>query len=254
MATFFLQGQGMRPLLARFTIRDLMVATMIMAGLLALPGPWRGLAASLTLPCISLLAARWILLRRRLQLAGICFWAPAVLANASYVALCISPTGWLPCLLVLIWLFMLLPTLVGFGITWATLSTREVAATRRPSSMTWVSVVAMWTLPLATAMTLWPLRLVFLTVKPALERLSDQVSAGRVVAYPQRVGPFRVAGSVVDPATGAVGLLIDANPNGPTALVRNRGPRLGPFGCYRPVRGDVLDIRLGDGWCYHVED
>ena len=99
-----------------------------------------------------------------------------------------------------------------------------------------------------------PLRLAFWGAEPALGRLADQVVAGRPIGYPRRVGPFRIVGSRVDAASGAVGLLIDPDPSGPTALVRNPSPRPGPFGCYRPIRGDVIDVRLGDGWCYHVED
>ena len=86
----------------------------------------------------------------------------------------------------------------------------------------WLSVGVLALLPLFTLLTLWPLRLGFAASRPALEHIADQVAAGQTITYPQQVGLFRIAGSVVDPSSGSVGLLIDPNPNGYTGFVRVR--------------------------------
>jgi hypothetical protein len=74
----------------------------------------------------------------------------------------------------------------------------------------------------------------FLAFKPALDQVADQVAGGKAAGFPQWVGPFRVAHAAVDPESGNVGLMIDANPNGPTGLVRvqpgHPPNRVGPFG------------------------
>ncbi len=70
--------------------------------------------------------------------------------------------------------------------------------------------------------------------RPARDRLANQVAATPVASVPRWLGPFRVARSAVDPASGNVGLMIDPNPGGPTGLVRIRPgtppDRTGPFG------------------------
>jgi hypothetical protein len=238
----------------RFTIRGLMIAVVVVAGLFAMPGNWRVLSMALASSCLAPLAAWWIHSRRHRRIAAFCFWAPAIAANASYVALCISPTGWLPIFLFGAWMLLILPTTLAFGVSWASLVSRGAEGKRSPAWFASAAVIVLSFLPSATALTLWPLRLAFPAARPALGRLADQLVAGRPVRFPQRAGPFRIAGARVDFATGDVGLMIDPDPNGPTAFVRGSGTRSGPFGCYRPIRGDVLDIRLGGGWCFHVED
>ena len=239
----------------RFTIRNLMIAVMVVAGLLALPSGWRELAALIATVGITLLGSRRMLAAGRKHLAGSCFWALAISANVLYAAGCIVPSAYLPELLCLGWFFFLLPPLAGLGSAWAILAARDVTADRPRRSGAWAWVVALTLMPPATALTLWPFRLTVLAAWPALDRLADRVAAGQAVTYPVTVGPFRIAASAVDPASGNVGLMIDPDPNGPTAFIRGKGmPGSGPFRCYRPVRGDTLDIRLGNGWCYHIED
>lgn len=145
-----------------------------------------------------------------------------------------------------------MPTVAAFGAAWAILATRRGEVPRRSPPSAWLSVAVLTVMPLATLWTLWPLHLAFLTARPTLERLADQVAAGQAVGFPQRVGLFRVAGSAVDPISGNVGLMIDPNANGPTGFVRvlpGTSPnRRGPFGC------DDLDVDLGWGWEYREED
>jgi hypothetical protein len=238
---------------AQFTIRSLMIAVMVVAGLLALPEGWGAVAVVLSLPCLALFAA-WRLLRGgHRRLAAIAFWGLAVPVNVLFTASCTSP-GMLSAGLFFIWLLVILPTLAGFGATWAILSARRAGIPRpsRRSARMWV--IALAVLPGVTAWTVWPFHLRFLAARSVLERLADQVEAGQAVAFPRDAGTFRLAASRFDPQTGGVALLIDPNPGGPGGFVRNRDGRTGPFSCFSPIRGDWWHMRLGGGWCYHEED
>jgi hypothetical protein len=246
-----------QPPTLRFTIRGFMIAVLVIAVLLALPGEWRVAVATLSpllLPCLAVVTAQRLLLRGRRRPAGICFWVPAVLVNLLFAVLCIDPGSLLPAVLFLVGVCVVMPTLAGFGVAWAILATRIGVAARRSPAVAWLSVIVLAVMPVATAWTLWPFRLVFLTAKPSMERLANQVASGKAVGSPRWVGPFRVAGSAVDPATGNVALLIDPNPNGPTGFIRDMGGRSVPYDCFRPIRGDWLHVDLGGGWCYHEED
>jgi hypothetical protein len=238
---------------AQFTIRSLMIAVVIVAGLLAVPGEWRAVATVLAIPCVALFAA-WRLLRGgHLRLAAYAFWGPAIPSNILYAALCASP-GLHSVGLFYLWLFVLLPSLAGFGATWTALATRQARVLHRSPRWSWMWVIALAVLPGVTSGTVWPFRLRFLIARPALERVADQVEAGQAVSFPQDAGPFRLAASRVDPRTGGVALLIDPNPGGPSGFVRHKGSFAGPYGCYGPIRGDWWHAGLGGGWCYHEED
>ncbi len=237
----------------RFTIRGLLIAIGIIAGLLALPDPWRVIAFALSLPCLALLYARWLHAQDLLGISGVCFWTSAILINVSYAVLSISPGLHLH-LLFMAWFVLFLPTLAGFGIAWARLTTRRDGDRRYSSSRAWLSVLALTLMPLVTAGTALPFQLRFLLARPALERLADRVAAGQAVTNPQWAGTYWIAGSAVDPASGNVGLMIDTNPSGPSGFVRTRGIRSQPYGCFRPFRGDWYHLNLVGGWCYHEED
>jgi hypothetical protein len=219
----------------RFSILHLMIAVVIVAGLLSLPSGWRELAASLALLCIELLAAGWLLRTGRGRLAGYGFSFLAISSNALFAALCVTATVLLPSLLCLAWFFYILPPLAAFGSAWAILDSRGVVSERR-RAMAWTCVAALTMMPLVTALRLWPFHLSFQGARPALERLADRVAAGQSVAYPVWAGPFKIAGSTVDPVSGNVALMIDPNPNGPSSFIR-AGTPVG-FECYRPVRED----------------
>ena len=243
----------MRLPVIRFTIRSLMIMVAIMAGLFALPAGWREVAAGLSLPCLALFTAWRLLLGGHRRLAAISFWSLAILANVLCAAFCVFPGS--SCVVVfLLWLFILLPMIAGFGATWAILATREVVVPRPSRQLIWMLVMTLAVMPGVTAWSVWPFRLVFLTARSTLERLADQVAAGRAVSFPQWAGPFRLAGSRIDSETGGVALLIDPNPSGPSGFVRHQGSLTGPYRCFRPIRGDWLHVGLGDGWCYHEED
>lgn len=236
----------------RFTIRGLMIAVAVTGGLLALLVGRGLIVVPLCFACLSWVTARWFLFGVHRRLAAFCFWVPTILANVVFAASCVSPDVFFLGFLFLGWL-LVMPAVAGFGITWAILATREGEAPRRSPPAAWLSVIALTAMPVATVWTLWPLRLAFLTARPALERLADQAAAGRAVGSPQWAGPFRLAGSAVDPATGNVGLMIDPNPGGPVGFVR-LGPGANPDHRHRPIRGDDLEVQLGGGWWYHEED
>jgi hypothetical protein len=235
----------------RFTIRGLMVAIAITAGLLAVPKELREVVAILSIPVVSLIVAWWLVRRGRCRLAGICFWAPACIRNIDIAAESVSPEGWPSFIRIAVSLFVLLPTLLAFGVAWAYLATRKTAAARGMPWVVWLSVIVLSVMPATTAMSFWPCRLAFLATRPRLERLAKRVSAGQTITYPQWVGPFRVNGSKVDPATKDVALLTDTDPNCPAGFIRD----MGAGACFgTTIRGDALHLGLGAGWCYHVED
>jgi hypothetical protein len=238
----------------RFTIRGLMIAVAIMAGLLALPGGLSVLGAALCFTALALYTAWRLQTRGQRRLVGFCFGSLALLTNVSYTALCIAPEFARLVLLFLVWLLVLGPSLSEFGIAWANLVARQISASPRPNGTAWLLVFALTIIPAVTVLTVWPLRLGFLMARPALESLADQVAAGQPVPGPRWVGPFRVARLKVDSGTGNVGLMIYPYPNGPVGLVRDGGRGSRPPRCYSPFRGDWLDLRLGYGWCYHDED
>ena len=236
----------------RFTICNLMIAVVVVAGLLALSINVAVIVIALSLTCFTVIGAQWLVFRRKRHLATFAFGLLATLTNVSYVASCVAPDAYLLIALFLGWLVIVAPTNGALGAAWATLATIEGAVPRRSPPAVWLPVIVLSILPLATLWTVWPLHLGFLAAKPSLERLADQIAAGKTIGFPQPAGLFRVAGSAVDPLSGNVGLVIDPNPNGPTGLVRVRPGtsqnRSGPFGW------DDLDVALGWGWEYRQED
>jgi hypothetical protein len=229
-----------------------MIAVAIVAGLLALPNGCGVIVIVFSLPCLAVIGAQWLVFRGQRHIAAFGFWFLATLTNALYTASCVAPDVYLLVPLYLGWLVIVAPTIGSLGAAWARLATRQGAVPRRSPPTAWLSVIALSGMPLATVWTLWPLHLAFLTVRPALDRLADQVAAGQAAGLPQWAGPFRVARSAVDPVSGNVGLMVDPNPNGPTGFVRVRPGippnRRGPFGW------DDLHVDLGWGWEYREED
>lgn len=236
----------------RFTIRTLMVAVLAVAGLLALPNGLGLIMLVSCLPCFAMIGGQWLVFRGHRHLAALGFWSLATLTNVLYAASCLAPDIYLLAPLFFGWLIIGATTVGALGAAWARLAIQEGALPRRRPRTVWMSVIALCLLPLVTLWTFWPLRLAFLTFRPALDRLADQVAAGQAASFPRWVGPFRVARSAVDPVSGNVGLMIDPNPNGPTGLVRVRPgdppDRSGPF------RWDDLLVALGWGWEYREED
>jgi hypothetical protein len=242
----------MRPPRLRFTIRSLMIAVAVVAGLMVLPREWVVLAVVFSIPSLPLTGAVWLASRGHRRPAAVCFGILAVLANGLYAVLCITPDCYLDILLVMAWFVIVLPAVGGVGIAWASLSTREGAAPRRSARVAWLAVIGLTAMPLFTIMTDWSLHLAFAVARPALDRLADQVTAGRTVGFPLWAGPFRVAAAAVDPVSGNVGLMIDPDPNGPTGFVRVESGI--PGDGRGPIVGSDLNLGLGGGWWYREED
>jgi hypothetical protein len=238
---------------ARFTIRSLMIAVVIVAGLLALPLGLRVVVAVLSLPFLALYSAGRLLEGGHRRLAAIGFWGMAIPVNVLFTVCCASP-GMFSVGLFVLWLFLILPALAGFGATWALLESQWEGDAHPFCRLVWTWVIALTLMPGVTAWTDWPFRLKFLTARSALERVADRVEAGRAVAFPQNAGPFRLAASRFDSRSRGVALLIDPDPNGPGGFVRHKEALSGPYGCFRPIRGDRWHLALGGGWCYHEED
>src|SRR4029077_20264739 len=77
----------------------------------------------------------------------------------------------------------------------------------------------------APLITLWPLRVLFLAARPAMESLADQASTGQPFKGPRWIGVFRLSDATVDSATGDVTLLFAPRPNGRTWFVRRAANR-----------------------------
>jgi hypothetical protein len=198
--------RAMRGPRVRFTIRSLMIAIGVMAVLLILPSGWGITVIALSLSCLILIAGQWLVFRGHRHLAAFGFWFLAILINGLYAAACIAPNLYLLILVLLGWLVIVISTIMGLGAAWATLSTREGAVPRRSIPAAWSSFLGLAVLPALTLSTFWPLHIAFLTARPTLELLADQVAAGQAAGFPQRAGLFRLAGSAVDPVSGNVGL------------------------------------------------
>jgi hypothetical protein len=213
----------------RFTIRSLMIAIAVVAGLLALAVVSPALAILVSIPCVALIGSWWLVRRERLRIAGVGFWVLAIAINALYIACCIAPVwGLLPGLFLGYWVIAL-PVLGGLGLAWGILSTRSNAIPRRWRGLAATSLVLLTALPLVTVGTLWPLRLAFVAARPELDRLADQVAARKAVGFPQQVGAFRFAGAGFDHPSGNVGLMIDPNPSRPVTGGARPDRRVGPL-------------------------
>jgi hypothetical protein len=239
----------MRQPCLRFTIGTLMIAVAVVAVLLALSNVWGVIAVVLSIPCLALIGSHWLLFRGHRRAAGIVFWGLAIFINALYLVSRITPADCFAVPLFLSWP-VIAPMIVGPGVAWARLATREGAVPRRSGPAARLSVYGLAMLPLLTLWTLWPLHVAFAISRPSLDRLADQVAAGKAVGFPRQAGLFRVRGAAVDRASGNVGLMIDPGHIGFVRL--GTGSRPGAAG---PIdwSGNII-IEVGSGWSYHEED
>lgn len=86
---------AMRPSRVRFTIRSLMIAVVVVAGLLMLPVVWGVIGLALSLPGLAVLGAHWLVFRGHRHLVAVFFWVLASLINVLYAAACICPDVYL---------------------------------------------------------------------------------------------------------------------------------------------------------------
>ncbi len=236
-----------RPL-GQLTIANLMIAVAVLAGLLALPAVWRWIVTVLSIPFLSWIGARWLVCRGHRQLAGYGFWGVAIGTNLLAVYFCIAPRPSSYALTFLGLVLDAIPTIAALGWAWVLLSSRDEAVPVRSPEAAGVSVFLLAVLPILTLWTLWPLHVAFLAVRPSMDRLADQVAAGKPVGFPQRVGAFLVVASSVEPVSGYPGLLIRANRYGGPGFVRvYSGATPNTHGT---IVGRTFDVYLGGGWWY----
>ena len=241
---------------ARFKISSLMVTVALVAGVLSIMGSPTALGLALGLAFgglyIALIVMCWRMFRGFRRLSALCFGVIAVLSNIFCVVLCIyclNLGGF--ALMFVAWLCSF-PLILGIGIAWASSATRRAALPRRSALIAWPLVLVVAVMPLTMLLTNWPFRLAFFASRAALERLADQVAIGQSPGRPVRAGVFLVVGTAIDPASGNVGLIIDADPAGRSGFVRlSPSPerhRNGPF------QNLNYDLRVSDEWWYECED
>src|SRR5262245_23356301 len=202
----------MRPPRARFTIRGLMIAVGLVAGLLALS---RWPAWPLLVLCgFNLISASmlWRSVRGFRRLAA---WGFGVVATVVNIACAIQNIyfqdlgghvigflGW----------FITFPLIAALGAAWAASVSRPPAIHPRSPLVAWPLVPVLAVLPLTMSFTQWPFRLAFFASRSALNQLADQVANEQLPSFPRWAGVFRVLGSTTDSSTGNIGLITDLNP------------------------------------------
>lgn len=235
-----------------FTIGRLMIAIAFLAGLLALPAEVGVIVIGLSIPCLSLIGAQWLVFRRRRRVAAYSFWVAATLTNLLAAFSCIAPNSYALIAIILGLFVTAIPSTSAFGAAWVRLLTREAWVRPRSRAAAGISVFVLAMLPILTLWTFWPLHMAFLAARPGMERLADQVAVGKTVGFPRRAGLFLVVASAVDPVSGDVSLMIDPNPNGPTGFVRaSPGALPSPNSS---IVGSNLNVNLGGGWWYREDD
>jgi hypothetical protein len=185
-----------------------------------------------------------------LKRSELSFWVAALVTNLIVAFFCIAPNmnsvafSLVPVALLVI----ATPTIVALGTAWLVMSTRDETNPRPARNVAGCSVLAPAVLPIVTLWTLWPLHLAFRAARPDLERLVNQVAAGRPVRFPRRVSLFNLTAAAVVPRSGHVGLRIYANGANGTGLVRiNAGAIPKTYG---PFLGVNFDVYMGGGWWY----
>jgi len=241
----------------QFTIRSLMIAVMVVAliagGLVAVPWDWRVPGLMLSFPCLALIGAVGLVFRRQRKAAAIWFGTVAASINVLYAAVCICPDSYLLTAASLAWFFMVIPVIVSLGAAWASLATKDTAAPRRSPDFAGLLIFALTVAPLTTLLTLWPLHLVFLGARPAMDHLANQAVAGRPFGGPRWIGVFRLADVRVDPVTGEVALLSEPNPSHPAGFVRE-GIRAPGGGGSATIAGSNLRLNLWGRWSFREDD
>ena len=106
----------------RYLVRSLLIAVLVIACLLALPSSWLVWVLMFGCPGLALIVAQWLLSRDYRQLAALCFGVVGTLVNVVYAASCIHPISFVLFTL-FAGLFFTVPTVLSFGVSWATMAT-----------------------------------------------------------------------------------------------------------------------------------
>ena len=237
----------------RTTIGRWMVAVAVVAGLLGLCRAigWdlvRALAfLSGAIGVAGLIVwAGWRVARTRRRIA---FWGligTSILISLPAAWLCIHPVRTVGPLLVVVWLLVSAPPLLGFLAAW-TFGSHPPSSVRM-QTLVWLFAALPWSM-----ITGWPLIVAFFVVRPSLERLADQITVGVPVTFPRQVGPFTILAAKCDPAQPrTVALMVHNDPNGPAGFVRQVGPP--PDFNHKLILSTGFRIPLTSEWDYRNED
>ena len=238
----------------RFTIWRLMAVVAIAAIFFWLLHEPDGLPFAVGIGGLTLAFTCWAVVPGRRRPAVIAFGGSVVVANGLVAPLCVFCHGsaWPG---VFAGVFYGIPMALGFGIAWAVAATRTDAAhtgsarVLGPPLLVLLMAVTTAVTPLITLWTFWPLRVAFLVSRPALERLADRVAAGPAPAFPVQAGLYRVVGCAIDPATGNIALITDANPGGREGFVRSQ-----PETPHGPFPSLFMSIKFSRRWAFEMED
>jgi hypothetical protein len=237
----------------RLTIAELMAAVVYAAVLIWLLGDGHAVP-SVGMAWFAVAFVCWASVRGRRRPAGICFGASVIATNSLAALVCFYYEGW-AWTVVFIGLLGGMPMIFGFGAAWVGAAMRPDMDHSRPPFASWSSLLAivialsMAMTPLMTLLTLWPLRAAFLISRPALERLANQVAAGKSPPFPIQAGLFRIVGSATDPVNGNVALITDPSPSGRVGLVRSK-----PGAPHGPLSSLFMGMSLSQTWAFEMED
>ncbi len=232
-----------------------MIVVAVVAGLLAVALSPTALVVTFGLLYVALIGVQWRIFRGFRRLSLLCFGVVVALINILNATLCVYLLNLGGGVLMFIGWIVAFPTVIGTGAAWASAATRRSARPRRSPLVAWPLVLVLALSPLSMLLTYWPFRLAFLASRPAMDRLADRVEAGQRVTSPEWAGLFRVVASAVDPSTGNVGLVIDADPSGRSGFVRaSVGPGMPAARSNGPFHNLNFDLQLPERWWYECED
>jgi hypothetical protein len=236
----------------RFTIGSMMLGIVYVAGLFSLPGGWGIVAFALSIPCVFFVLAKRLVSSGELRKAAYAFWGTAIPINILTALGCAEPESYALFAGYMTTAVVTIPLMCFTGIAWLLLLRRNKSVSAHAKITAVFSVFVLVVLPIASLWTLWPLHVAFRLARPSLDRLADEVAAGKPLAFPVHIGLYSVAGSRFDPVSGAVALLIESNPAYPRGFLRTqpRGPRGQGLGVY----GTNLCINLDGVWYYCDDD
>jgi hypothetical protein len=116
----------------RFTIRGIMIAVAVFGILLPLRVVGDMLVAVLSLLRLSLIGARWLVVRGRRRLASAGSWTLAVLPNILCAARCIAPSVYVMLPLYTGWLLVISPTITGGPICRGSVGSHSLSSRGKP--------------------------------------------------------------------------------------------------------------------------
>jgi hypothetical protein len=236
----------------RFTIRHLMLAVAVVASSLFLLRTLGGPLFAFVLAALMLAFASWLPARARLKRPALWFAISAIVTNGGVAVLCVYFRNMVGMLGMALGSFYGISVVLGLGVTWAAEATRRDANPRRSPLVAWASVLALSIAPLTMTVTSWPFRLAFLISRPALDRLANQVAAGKALRRAEWAGLYLVFDTDLDARSGNIGLIIRQDPSGRSGFVR-LGPGTPP-NHYGPLFNLDIDEHIGGRWQFQEED